>query len=434
MATTQELLTQLNTTKQAIKTAIVNKGVAMDNVPFTEYAGKIGEIQAGGEAPTINLSYGQTPPADTTKNWIQCSTPTAVQFKRTDSTALNVEDADGFYTMDGFTFVTDSFIYNVYMQNNTKPCYIKKFDRLTGDEISSKSAFSARWTNSDLVNYSLDYWAYCNGNKIFISKYESYSSRTDDDVYMYDMETESVTSVASYSSGTSGENRGRLSGVNVQTDYAIYCAEVITSATPLMYYEKNKYIFIREISYISDLRRAFVYNNRLYYNTTSKLYCYDIALGQAITLDTQPPTDFLKMSTDCNIWQEDEIIYYCNTSFELKWWNVETNESGLIASLPKQGSTGKQISKYSDNELILTDSTMSYVVTLKYLVKNGTLNLAIKNGASLLVDSETLKLYATPRYGYYGDADGTGVRVKAYHYNGTEWVDNYDNSVYSATE
>ena len=48
MATTQELLTQLNNTKQAIKTAIVNKGVAMDNVPFTEYAGKINEIETGG--------------------------------------------------------------------------------------------------------------------------------------------------------------------------------------------------------------------------------------------------------------------------------------------------------------------------------------------------------------------------------------------------
>ena len=48
MATTQELLTQLNNTKQAIKAAIVNKGVAMDGVPFTEYASKIGEIETGG--------------------------------------------------------------------------------------------------------------------------------------------------------------------------------------------------------------------------------------------------------------------------------------------------------------------------------------------------------------------------------------------------
>lgn len=57
MATTQELLTQLNNTKQAIKTAIVNKGVAMDNVPFTDYAGKINEIETGGGEPTTGAYF-----------------------------------------------------------------------------------------------------------------------------------------------------------------------------------------------------------------------------------------------------------------------------------------------------------------------------------------------------------------------------------------
>ena len=60
MATTEELLTQLNAVKQDIKTAIVNKGVAMDNVPFTDYAGKINEIETGGGGggePTTGAYY-----------------------------------------------------------------------------------------------------------------------------------------------------------------------------------------------------------------------------------------------------------------------------------------------------------------------------------------------------------------------------------------
>ena len=57
MATTQELLTQLNTTKQAIKTAIVSKGVAMDNVPFTDYADKINEIETGGGGEPTTGAY-----------------------------------------------------------------------------------------------------------------------------------------------------------------------------------------------------------------------------------------------------------------------------------------------------------------------------------------------------------------------------------------
>jgi hypothetical protein len=59
MATVSENLTAINNTKQAIKQAIADKGVSMDNVPFTQYAEKITEIQAGGggvESSTGNVT------------------------------------------------------------------------------------------------------------------------------------------------------------------------------------------------------------------------------------------------------------------------------------------------------------------------------------------------------------------------------------------
>lgn len=48
MATIAENLLALNEAKQAIKTAIEEKGQDLTNVPFTEYAGKIAEIAGGG--------------------------------------------------------------------------------------------------------------------------------------------------------------------------------------------------------------------------------------------------------------------------------------------------------------------------------------------------------------------------------------------------
>lgn len=60
-----EQLTEINNVKQGIKSAIINKGINMDNVPFTEYPSKISEIQ--GEGLSINgiiqqyqVKYGET--------------------------------------------------------------------------------------------------------------------------------------------------------------------------------------------------------------------------------------------------------------------------------------------------------------------------------------------------------------------------------------
>lgn len=62
MATIAEQLTSLANTKTAIKDAIVAKGVAVaDTDPFSAYAIKIGEIQAGGGGEVVNkVKYGVT--------------------------------------------------------------------------------------------------------------------------------------------------------------------------------------------------------------------------------------------------------------------------------------------------------------------------------------------------------------------------------------
>lgn len=55
--TIADSLILLNNTKQSIKTAIENKGVAVGSAPFADYAGKIGDISAGIELPEIGDAF-----------------------------------------------------------------------------------------------------------------------------------------------------------------------------------------------------------------------------------------------------------------------------------------------------------------------------------------------------------------------------------------
>lgn len=56
--TIADSLILLNSTKQAIKTAIENKGVTVGSIPFAQYPGKIGDIPTGIELPEIGESFG----------------------------------------------------------------------------------------------------------------------------------------------------------------------------------------------------------------------------------------------------------------------------------------------------------------------------------------------------------------------------------------
>lgn len=54
-------LNAINTCKEGIKTALINKGVNMTNVKFEDYAGKIDELQLesgeGGSTPSVDYIY-----------------------------------------------------------------------------------------------------------------------------------------------------------------------------------------------------------------------------------------------------------------------------------------------------------------------------------------------------------------------------------------
>lgn len=57
--TIPDKLDSINVTKQAIRQAIVDKGVEVpEGTTFYEYAGKIAEIESSGEQGSVQVSYG----------------------------------------------------------------------------------------------------------------------------------------------------------------------------------------------------------------------------------------------------------------------------------------------------------------------------------------------------------------------------------------
>ena len=122
MAISDKLI-ELNNTKQNIKTAIINKGVDMDNVPFTSYAEMIDEITGGGEpAPEwqphpdwydIKQIYADDVQAGHTKRYI---------FLLSDSSnTVALSGGTAYKTSDG-SFYTSSPVTHTWDRSKDKPC------------------------------------------------------------------------------------------------------------------------------------------------------------------------------------------------------------------------------------------------------------------------------------------------------------------------
>lgn len=122
MAISDKLI-ELNNTKQNIKTAIINKGVDMDNVPFTGYAERIDEITGGGEPSPewqphpdwydIKQIYADDVQAGHTKRYI---------FLLSDSSnTVALSGGTAYKTSDG-SFYTSSPVTHTWDRSKDKPC------------------------------------------------------------------------------------------------------------------------------------------------------------------------------------------------------------------------------------------------------------------------------------------------------------------------
>ena len=139
MATISENLQALNEAKAAIKTAIENKGVDMTDVPFTQYAEKIAQIETGGgDDSEPNMLEAMINATKNISSWFEEITDDDVDVIETILSSVNFKNIDTYSAARAFrnnakitrlplfeTSSCSSFLYFVYgcTKLTTMPAY-----------------------------------------------------------------------------------------------------------------------------------------------------------------------------------------------------------------------------------------------------------------------------------------------------------------------
>lgn len=391
-----------------------------------------GTAETGGSVISINLSYGQMPPADTTKCWIKCNTPSKVEIIKTDAIGLNVTDgAENDKKQYDYIWFTDDYIGEIdYPVINTSSSTSRETTLYVRSKATGDSVGTAR-----ILNSSRNSDAYAVGGGIYIyvfNEYWYYSGSRQFTYYVLNkvnINTRQVEEIAKVYTETSSISDFILLGVNLQENYPIYHTRHTRNSN-------NNRIYVSETQYAiipTDVipKLAFMYDGNLYYGTSTVLYYYDFTLGQIFTYEN-PPTEFLGTTAGYSFQDGSKFYYYATN--QLKCWDVLSNETTVIANLSAEDTAKKQVCPFAEGQIYVGNANVAYIVNLQYSVDAGTLNLAIHEGDYLLVSSDSFTLNSLPTYGYYGEAQNVGIRVSAYQYNSTsaKWINLSDGTEYSA--
>ena len=226
-------LIQLNTTKQNIKQAIINKGVDLTGVPFTDYHTKIAEISGGGETPAdgdylvrffdydgtilkeqwVNHGENATPP-NLPDYTVATNKRPALTFQGWNNSYTNItknKDIGAIYIpTDG---KTHAFVRLTKVSGKDVTLYLRKTDTSTlsidwGDNITTTHTnsgnFNTSHTYSDYGDYEIKIWIssgsgeYGFGNGSENSVFVGGSLQKQRDMLMYLFVGNNVSSIGSY--------------------------------------------------------------------------------------------------------------------------------------------------------------------------------------------------------------------------------------------
>jgi|LSQX01.2.fsa_nt_gb hypothetical protein len=213
-------LIQLNTTKQNIKQAIIDKGVDLTGVPFTDYHTKIAEISGGGETPAdgdylvrfidydgtilkeqwVNHGESATPP-NLPDYTVATNKRPALTFQGWNNSYTNItgnKDIGAIYIpTDG---KTHAYVRLTVKSGKDVTLYLNKTDTSTlsidwGDNTTTTHTnngnFNTSHTYSDYGDYEIKIWIssgsgkYGFGNGSYDSTFVGGNQQTQRDMLMY---------------------------------------------------------------------------------------------------------------------------------------------------------------------------------------------------------------------------------------------------------
>lgn len=419
-----------------------------------EILGVIGTHEGGG---SLNVAYGTTPPADTSKIWLQCEEPQAVEVQNYLGECA-VSDVANWGAISNPVAGHSAFKWGYYTC-----CYIENnkiaivgYNHIRIYDVSTKS-YVEDYTIS--VGTNAGYTNVLFKNNVLYFAYEKI-------IYSYDLSTQSLTTLYTsdyriyymffnsdteidclcYSSGnyhyryniSNGKYTliaqpsksygmfqylGNLYGCStIKVNNYVYSFYLYNGYQHYMKYNVNSNTiekFTSYINFLSSIGYSSLEFSRAVYD--GERYIYLIGGRRYITSSTYDYNNFIKYDTLYDTFEmlDKKLIkgkFVClGLLIDNRVYIFGGEESGTDYGRPNQIDYFDLSYPLTQNNCIITTNTINADNSLP------------------LINTEKLKLNSNIASAYIGNADNLAEKVNAYYWNGSKWVgincDGYTNEV-----
>lgn len=450
-------MSSLKSYLKTIADAIRQKKGTTEPIKAKNFASEILSIQGGG---SLNVAYSLTPPTDTSKIWLQCAEPQAVEVQNYLGEASVGEVAnyggidnpvDGhskFYSNYGTSDGSVGSNYNRYYS----ACYIGEnkiaivgYNHIRIYDISTKS-YIADYTISVSTSYTYTNVIY-KDNVLYFAYYSN--------LYSYDLTTQTLTTLANDSNYSD-----KIKYIYFDGDYieCLVCNDYSSPGSSNLYryiLTSGSYTKILRVDgdYFKYIKSStikannYVYNFVMYTTTSTNYYTWKCDLTN-FTFTTF--TSFYDFMTNLG-WTQ---YYYSSAVYDgeryiylIGGYGTYNGTSGTKSDLIIRYDTVNDACELLDNKLlgvkynhfnVLVDNRV-YIFGGEGTRKNNldyfdisyplnTNNVLITTNPNTmlnnlpLINTEKLKLNSNIASAYKGNADNLAEKVNAYYWDGSKWV------------
>lgn len=436
----------LETYLTSIADAIREKKGTSEPINAKNFASEILSIQGGGSASgaSLNVAYGTTPPADTTKIWLECEEPTSVDVQNYIGN-VNLSEVANYGGIDNpttYSYFQSKYFSSCYIGNNQ--IAIVGLNHIRIYDLSSKSYIADYTINLGTI---ASYTNVIYKNNVLYFAYEKY-------IYIFNLETQTLNKVNK--TGTSNDigyiyfssdtKIGILgyAGTSSNTWY-IYNCDLSNGTITQVAYGSNG-IFNGEGATYSNVKVGdYLYN--FYYNS-SNYFKFNLTTKQisAFTSWKNFVTSLGGSLFYCStaIYDNDRYIYiigggYSNIGYDkiIKYDTVndtfEMLEQKLISGKYKHFSVlvdnrvymfgGEESGTNYGRRNQIDYFDISYPLTQNNaIITTNTINT---DNNLPLINTDKLKLNSNIASAYKGNADNLAEKVNAYYYQSQKTNDTY---------
>ena len=397
---------------------------------------EIESIENSGSSAKLNIAYANTPPADTSKLWLNCNEPSGVEIQNYLGECAVDEVLE-------YSTIGNPATSNGFKKGYSNPCYIGNnqiaivgYKHIRIYDLTTKS-YIADYTISDI------YFEYCT-NVIYKDNVLYFGYRTN--LYSFNLTTQILTTLYTFSSDD-------ISYISFYNETEINLYTYYSSSNVHRYNLTTK--AVTQITRISNrINFMNMYSSSYVVKAGNTLYCFSTSGWKYVDNtdnvttftsftdfieNTFNPTTFVNSSA---IYDNERYIYLIgggngtigfdnlikydivNDTFELldtKLLSGKYNALSVLVDNRVYMFGGDEKTTYGYGRKNYID-----YFDLKYplnennaIVTTNTINTDVMVN---LINEDTIKLKSNVASAYIGNADNLAEKVNAYYHNGNAWL------------